>query len=207
MSPDLGTDENCFLSKIPRELLDAIASRLPNSGVKSLRATNNFFHRRVPLRIERVFLSANSLNIQVFRAIADHEQFRRGVSDIVWDDARLIDCDSYIDPWRGRHGQGLIPIKNVPHDCPEWFQEGRRDSLYHRFNVIDSDKEDRIPDSVMSLKDCWQYYKTMLQDQNTVLDSGLDIEALKYGLLRFPSLRRITLTPAAHGICIGSPVY
>ncbi|KAJ2976247.1 hypothetical protein NQ176_g5059 [Zarea fungicola] len=207
MPPDLGVDEKCFLTWIPRELLDAIVSRLPNSAIKSLRATNKLFNRRVPLRIGRVFLSANSLNIQVFRAIADHEQFRQGVTEIVWDDARLLDSDAYIDGWRARRGQGLIPSRQVPRDCPEWFQAGRKDSLEVLFNVFDGGERNTIPDNVMSLEDCWQYYKTMLLDQNKVLDSGLDIEALKYGLVRFPSLKRITLTPSAHGSGIGHPAY
>jgi hypothetical protein len=42
-----------------------------------------------PLSFSRVFLSANSLDIEVFRAIADYS-FRHGITEIIWDDARLI---------------------------------------------------------------------------------------------------------------------
>ncbi|KAJ5391005.1 uncharacterized protein N7496_002073, partial [Penicillium cataractarum] len=38
----------------------------------------------------RVFLSANSLNIQVFRAVADHPKFRHDIREIIWDDARFM---------------------------------------------------------------------------------------------------------------------
>jgi hypothetical protein len=36
-----------------------------------------------------VFLSAKPLNIKIFCAIADHEEFRHKISEIVWDDARF----------------------------------------------------------------------------------------------------------------------
>lgn len=38
------------------------------------------------------------------------------------------------------------------------------------------------------------------------MNSGTDLEALRYGLERFPALRRITITPTAHG-WLDSPLY
>jgi hypothetical protein len=43
------------------------------------------------LRLKRVFLSANLRNIEVLRAIADHEVLRHNIVEIIWDDVRLID--------------------------------------------------------------------------------------------------------------------
>lgn len=45
-----------------------------------------------------------------------------------------------------------------------------------------------------------------LGDQSSVLDSGSDADALLYSITRFPSLKRITLTPSAHGVMV-VPLY
>jgi hypothetical protein len=60
--------------------------------------------------------------------------------------------------------------------------------------------------SELSPKVCWQYYQNILQQQEDVIIPNKDAEALWYGLERFPALKRITLTPAAHG-WLWAPVY
>lgn len=45
----------------------------------------------VPLRLSRVFTSANPLDIKVFHAIADHAKLRKQVTEIVWDEARFTE--------------------------------------------------------------------------------------------------------------------
>lgn len=160
------------------------------------------------LRLDRVFLSANPLNIRVFRAIADHEHFRHRVTEIVWDDARLIETNYSFGQSNYSVGQGLLRAKHIPEDCPAWFERARVDALEERFDIVEGGwNGNTIPDDAMSLEDCWQYYKRLLMEQKTVLETASDIEALRYGLQRFPSLRRITLTPAAHGVSIGNPLY
>lgn len=57
-----------------------------------------------------------------------------------------------------------------------------------------------------SLKLCWQHYQNLLQQQEDVLFMGPNVDALIYGLKRFPALRRMTITPAAHG-WIFAPLY
>lgn len=52
----------------------------------------------------------------------------------------------------------------------------------------------------------WQYYHDLVQQQRQVIDGNLDIEALEYGLKRFPALKRITITPATHGYLF-NPLY
>ncbi|KAJ6786281.1 hypothetical protein PWT90_00821 [Aphanocladium album] len=58
----------------------------------------------------------------------------------------------------------------------------------------------------ISVSTSWQYYRDLLQQQKQVTDNNLDIEALKYGLKRFPSLKRIVITPATHGYLF-NPLY
>ncbi|CAG8098103.1 unnamed protein product [Penicillium olsonii] len=74
---------------LPPELWQEIASYLTNLDFKSMRLAAKQFSSAVDLRFQRVFLSANPLNIEVFRAVADHERFRHQVKEIIWDDARL----------------------------------------------------------------------------------------------------------------------
>jgi hypothetical protein len=63
------------LAHLPAEIIIIIASCLPNSGIKTLRLTCKTLCNTVRLRLDRAFLSANPLNITVFRAIADSETF------------------------------------------------------------------------------------------------------------------------------------
>ncbi|CAM1509443.1 Fc.00g031820.m01.CDS01 [Cosmosporella sp. VM-42] len=52
----------------------------------------------------------------------------------------------------------------------------------------------------------WSHYKDLPREQQEVLRSNGDALALQYGLERFPSLKKITLTPATHGTQF-SPLY
>ncbi|PTD07818.1 hypothetical protein FCULG_00005333 [Fusarium culmorum] len=72
-----------------------IFSYLDRGDMISLRATCSTLERVVPCNIDRVFISANSLNIQVFRAIADSELHRHKITEIIWDDARLPEVPEY----------------------------------------------------------------------------------------------------------------
>lgn len=51
----------------------------------------------------------------------------------------------------------------------------------------------------MPLDLAWACYQVLLQQHDEMLSSRADAEALRYGLTRFPSLKRITITPATHG--------
>lgn len=63
-------------------------SFLDNRSIKNLRLTCRHFSA-IKLRINRVFLSANPLNIRVLRSIADHDEYRQGIVELIYDDARL----------------------------------------------------------------------------------------------------------------------
>lgn len=82
------------------ELWGCIASYLSSSDIKNLRLSCVQFKNAPILRIDRVFLSANPLNVEVFRCIADHDKFRHSVTEIIWDDARLA---------RGPHDSTNLP--------------------------------------------------------------------------------------------------
>ncbi|KAJ3499238.1 hypothetical protein NLG97_g490 [Lecanicillium saksenae] len=197
------------LPGLPPEIVKAVLGFLPNSDIKTLRLASSTYASLAPLRLSRVFLSANSLNISVFRAVADHETFRQGVTEIIWDDARLISGTS-----RGNgtfhHQVHDLSIKN---DCPDWFRRARnRNKREYNERTGQEVAHPRLVarraqfTSSFSIDDSWAYYKGLLQDQAQVLASNADLDAFTHGLDKFPNLRRVTITPLAHGVLF-MPIY
>ncbi|KAJ5198009.1 uncharacterized protein N7498_007126 [Penicillium cinerascens] len=174
---------------------------------KSLRLTCKTLGEITPFSLSRVFLSANSLNIQVFRAIADHPKFRQEITEIIWDDASFVSAPLI---W-----EDIYPITdpqsletNPNEGCPNWFVDGCEENRYmmkrRKYHNVDRPKNQM--DSQMPLKACWEYYSQILNDQTTVIESKEDEKAFLYGLERFPRLKRVTVTPATHG-WLFSPLY
>lgn len=202
------------LLRLPAELVGSITAFLPNRDIKHLRLTCRRLCAVARLRLTRVFLSANPLNIEVFRAIADHPTFRTQIVEIIWDDARLEASqeDSFY-PDQGSPAVRRLFYEFAKGDCPREFWRGCEDNL----NVLESRKGQDVdrPDHVardqliaerMLLRESWAYYEMLLRGQEEVLASNADVEALRYGLDRFPSLQRITITPVAHGFLF-TPLY
>lgn len=222
------TSGSSRLPKLPPEISTAIAHHLCNRDIKSLRLTCRALCAISRLRLDRVFLSANPRNIEVFRAIADHQVFRERVVEIIWDDARLkdgptprksADYDSpnyapdfhgdfdigngdYYEQWPGYSDED----SDEDEGCPHWFARACRRNLSdmeaHKGN--DVDRPDHVARSELaanfSMRRSWKYYRRLLRQQRDVLEADADDEAFSYGLQHFPALRRITITPAAHGM-------
>ncbi|OOQ91233.1 hypothetical protein PEBR_01490 [Penicillium brasilianum] len=202
-----------------------IASPVPSSGMakqrpwilyfpdfKSLRLTCKALGEISPFSSSRMFLSASSLNIQVFRAVADHPKFRPEIREIIWDDARFV-----LAPltWESLHlsiDPELMEI-DAKEGCPVWFTEECKANRYrmkHR-KYCDVDRPDHIArqhkmDAQMPLKACWKYYQELWDNQTFVIGSEDDEKAFLYGLERVPRLRKVTVTPAAHG-WLFAPLY
>ena len=157
-----------------------------------------------PFIIDRVFISANSLNLQVFRAIADSETFRHNVTEIIWDDARLPE-EPEDDIERSRFEYiGDVDRPVTDNGCPLWFQARRQDSIHPGFRFRGSNKF--LIHNNLSVEASWDYYYALLQDQIRILATAADIEAFKHGIRQFPNLKRVTVTPSTHGN-IGQPMY
>jgi hypothetical protein len=84
------TTESPWFLRFTPELSSFIVSILPNKDVKSLRLTCKALGEISPFSSSRVFLSANSFNIQFCRAVSDHRKFRHEIREIIWDDARFV---------------------------------------------------------------------------------------------------------------------
>ncbi|KAJ5139215.1 uncharacterized protein N7515_004063 [Penicillium bovifimosum] len=223
---------------LPQELWDCIESHLSNADIKSLRLTCKQFNNAVFLRLDRVFLSANPLNIEVFRNIASHDKFRHQINEIIWDEARLHRGPARIA--ETNEGHELLSDEDEPDNnrewaaeyythyreeiterheseegegCPKWFKSGCEENLYvlkYR-ELRDVDRPDHIArrEQVFaqpSLREAWQHYLQLLRQQKDVLASRGDLEAFAFGVKRFPALKRVTITPAAHGNLI-NPLY
>ncbi|RGP76870.1 hypothetical protein FLONG3_4953 [Fusarium longipes] len=190
------------LLQLPTELYNGILAHLDKDSLDSLRATCSTLKRVIPFSINRVFVSANSLNIKVFREIADSETYRHDITEIIWDDARLsTGPEDQVERNRFWYSGGPDDIM-TENGCPLWFQARRLDSEEPGWN-----DQNTIPtfDS-LDLEESWDYYKDLLEDQRKILESNDDIKAFKYGLKQFPNLKRVTVTPSAHGR-IGQPMF
>ncbi|CEL01121.1 hypothetical protein ASPCAL00713 [Aspergillus calidoustus] len=202
-----------LLSELPAELLHLIVGYLPNKGIKALRLTCRTLCNAAQLRLDRVFLSANPLNIAVFRAVADSDTYRHGVKEIVWDDARLEK-----PPPRNIYRDEAEEIEDPQWEDDqdhEWFiheMRWNKEYIPYRKGGVGPRSAPEDPRLAPHLANelpprvCWQYYQNILQQQEDVINFNKDAEALWYGLKRFPALERITLTPAAHG-WLWAPVY
>lgn len=198
--------------RLPGELFATVTSYLPNCAIKNLRLSCRALRHKAELRLDRVFLSANPRNVEVLRAVADHETFRQHVVEIIWDDALLV---SHI-PGRHDHlvrpGENRLPWESAPPaGCPGWYHQACEQNINDLRRVNNSDHPDYVVvkqfmDAQLAPDVSWKRYRELLRQQDEVLASEADVEALRYGLERFPALARITITPAAHGMLF-VPLY
>lgn len=63
----------------------------------------------------------NPLNRDVFRGIASHDKFRHRVTEIIWDDARLVRGPR--QTWDNFEGHELLSDEDEPGNMREWAEE------------------------------------------------------------------------------------
>ncbi|CAM1505512.1 Fc.00g111490.m01.CDS01 [Cosmosporella sp. VM-42] len=207
------SSERAPILHIPAEIATCICAHLPNNGIKNLRLTCSFFLATARLRLERVFLSPNPRNIEVFLAIADHETFRSQVVEIIWDDALLAEGAIDVHPrYRGPDRLDFALVNQSSTECqgpcPDWFaafcDRNRQHNTEDQFDYV-TPLHEHIEQSVQK-EVSWKHYQTLLRQQRDVLNSESHVHALEAGLERFSALRKITITTAAHGRWL-KPLY
>lgn len=206
------------LTEIPPEVINLISLHLSQCDLKMLRLTCSLLSDRFQPRLSRLFLSANPLNVEVFLAVASHETFRLGVHEIIWDDA-LLDTHQQILGLNAEASEKPYPISGAlgPDQCehkestdsvtvPFWFghrcdQDMRLLGCQKHYEIATVQQLERTAetDHALPLWRSWLIYKSLFAQQEEVIATDRDIEAFRYGLARLPNLRRITVTPAAHG--------
>ncbi|KAF4336894.1 bacteriodes thetaiotaomicron symbiotic chitinase, partial [Fusarium beomiforme] len=204
-----GLQNSGLFSILPGEILNRTFSELSNADLKNVRLACTYLHAIAHLRLHRVFLSPNPRDIAVFIAVADHKSYRLDITEIIYDDARFPQ-----DYQRCRQ-----PGYNIQEDIgevtgvPEWFQDiyrsnlsfvrsyGRRDVKHSRhIEVLNAFKNPCSP------IESYEVFEQLSQQQAQTIAENGDQKALEYGLSRFSNLKRITITPFAHGVP-GRPLY
>ena len=206
------------LLDLPAELLVSTWAHLPNRDIKSLRLTCSHFRDTTTLRLDRIFLSANPRNIEVFCAVATHDVYRRQIKELIYDDARLKEyTHDYRFVRRQAEARGLRFSPPPPEEagCPPSYDEACRQNIedLEMRKQYDADRPDhqqraRRLAAVLKTRDSWEIYQELRRQQEEVIQMGSDIECLRKALTAnwFPSLKRVTITPAAHGMLF-NPLY
>jgi hypothetical protein len=195
-------ESTATLSCLPVELLHQVVSNLSNRDIKNLRQTCTFFHKITQLRLDRVFLSPNPRDIKIFTAIAEHDACRLRIQEIIYDDARF--WDEYAMP------EGVsIPEDDelqVATGVPSWyrllFEEDIKDAKECFKTHTERPGHSAVKEAFITpsnVEESYKHYQELLQGQHEVISQDRDVDALRYGLTRFPNLRRVTLTIATHG--------
>ncbi|OAA78833.1 F-box domain, cyclin-like protein [Akanthomyces lecanii RCEF 1005] len=181
-------NETVILLRLPPELLENISALLPNSDIKSLRQACSGLCKLVHLRLTRVFLSPDPRNIKVFRAIAEHDDHRHAIREIIYDDARLK--TSWLTTHLRTDEQQQSPGTATEEDEEEL-------TPWERYRLrTEPPRSACAPSAAPSTGSA----------RLRAVESGADEAALAYGLARFPNLARVTVTPAAHGF-LHAPLY
>ncbi|KAI0904127.1 hypothetical protein F4823DRAFT_628864 [Ustulina deusta] len=182
------------LTRLPAELLSAIISNLCNRDIKNLRLTNTFFCDTAQLRLSRVFLSANPLNVATYR---------KGITEIIWDEALLSESGHEHLRW------GLGPEWVL-----RWFRKPCEEGLKMytsggSYEIETPERAARVRQARahLAIEESWLHYQHLKRQEEDAIARGLDVEAFRYGLSRFPSLKRVTIIPAAHGRWLYMPLY
>ncbi|KAG5794554.1 hypothetical protein H9Q69_006370 [Fusarium xylarioides] len=203
---------------LPNEVLGAICALLSNRDIKSLRLTCRDLGEKSYLRFDRVFISANPRNIEVLLAVANHDVFSHRVKEIVWDDSVLMDIPSTdSDGPCGYSGDENDPDDYAANENKEWISRDfvrlckesisltksrLRDKNKHQGdNEVQTQLENLMPS-----RDALALYTDLFHQQREVLSSKADEKAFQYAMQRFPQLKKVTVTPAAHGFLF-MPLY
>lgn len=168
------------------EIISVICFALSNKDIKNLRLTCRLLSIICKLRLDRVFLSASPRNISVFRAIAQHETFRKQIFEIVWDDALLQPLPTggsrsqldiapipWIPPWADCWNYETF-YNNSTDACPLRFWQQCEKNIHHLEARKDRDIPGR-PENLareemiaarLPLLDSLDYYEELIREQD-----------------------------------------
>ncbi|EXK36027.1 hypothetical protein FOMG_09216 [Fusarium oxysporum f. sp. melonis 26406] len=169
------------------------------------------------LQISRVFISPNPRNLYVVRSIANHKTYRLGVKEVIWDDAILIplkrdgrQVDDYSDE---SEEEECEEKNNEVRKCFAWYTRGckrnikaAKDRMVGQMSQPDTVSKQHQLDNVMSYRDSFEYYKVLGSQQRYIIASKTDEDIFRHALQQFPKLKRVIVTPAAHGYLF-EPLY
>ncbi|KAH7466805.1 hypothetical protein FOMA001_g16552 [Fusarium oxysporum f. sp. matthiolae] len=165
----------------------------------------------------RVFISPNPRNLYVVRSIANHKTYRLGVKEVIWDDTTLIplkrdgrQVDGYSDE---SEEEECEEKNNEVRKCFAWYTRGckrnikaAKDRMVGQMSRPDTVSKQHQLDNLMSYRDSFEYYKVLESQQRYIIASKTDEDIFRHALQQFPKLKRVIVTPAAHGYLF-EPLY
>ncbi|KAF5981854.1 hypothetical protein FCOIX_3993 [Fusarium coicis] len=150
--------------------------------------------------------------------IATHETYRLGVEEIIWDDATLVpsggDGNLFHDYFDESDEE--VPAE-LAADAQQrrlaWFAGGckssvkaAKDRMAGLFSRPEDVSKQHQLDNAMSYQDSFKYYTLLEHQPRAMIEPGTDEDMFRYTLRRLPNLKRVVVTPAAHGYLF-EPLY
>ncbi|KAJ9415170.1 hypothetical protein FOXG_14501 [Fusarium oxysporum f. sp. lycopersici 4287] len=140
-----------------------------------------------------------------------------GVKEVIWDDAILIplkrdgrQVDDYSDE---SEEEECEEKNNEVRKCFAWYTRGckrnikaAKDRMVGQMSQPDTVSKQHQLDNVMSYRDSFEYYKVLGSQQRYIIASKTDEDIFRHALQQFPKLKRVIVTPAAHGYLF-EPLY
>lgn len=214
LKPNGKMNSSTSLIQIAPEVIALISRQLSGADRKSLRLSCTHLARVVELPLERIFISSNRADIDVFRAIASHSVFRHKVKEIIWDEARfpMMEDNQRSPCLVGKCFCELSTSGETPPEAYTTAYQINRPKLRNRFQCKENTlcmaakKTVAILETVDPPVPSYDLYSLLVREQQQVIRTNDDIQVFEYGLNRFPALVRVTMTPATHGWYSG-PLY
>ncbi|KAM5519182.1 hypothetical protein FOXYSP1_09967 [Fusarium oxysporum f. sp. phaseoli] len=179
---DEGRGSSGLLGRLPAEVLNQVFYQLHNIDLKTLRQTCTYIKDVTHLRLNRLFLSPNFRDIEVTEIIYDDARF---------DPAHEMEWPSWYD-----QEDDIGEVTGVP----EWYRHVYRQNrgMIRRYKPHHSQVKEAF-EHLLSPAEAFKHFKKLWQEQQETIATKGDADALRYGLLCFPNLRRMVVSPAAHG--------
>ncbi|EXK85880.1 hypothetical protein FOQG_10297 [Fusarium oxysporum f. sp. raphani 54005] len=114
------------------------------------------------LCLNRLFLSPNFRDIEVFRAVADHETFRLQVTEIIYDDARFDPAHEMEWPSWYDQEDDIGEVTGVP----EWYRHVYRQNrgMIRRYKPHHSQVKEAF-EYLLSPAEAFKHFKKLWQEQ------------------------------------------
>lgn len=195
---------------LPWEVVGHIVSFLDNYTIKNLRLTCRLYGT-FKLRIDRVFISPNSADIETFYAIVKSEVYRPDIIEVVYDHAFVHFMPSYNGRVYDFEKFGSREINPVW----AWFEFEVYDNaneMGRRYGSDVGNRPERIEKAWRargnhtSMKCANEFLGDLEREQDGNIEGENDATAFRWALRLFPALRTITVTPATHGF-LYTPLY
>ncbi|KAL6710060.1 hypothetical protein ACN47E_009851 [Coniothyrium glycines] len=206
------------LADLPAEILAIISNHISKLDIKKLRLTSKHLAANVDLRVDRVYISPNQINLERLQWILDRPKYRTQVEEIVWDDAQLEEYCSLQEFALAIHNDEEMMFaifeRRQDHFVDHLEYASQHDQSLDREDYFDTDghlthaaKEILMQQddffarnmllrnaALMSIEESYTLYQRLYAEEQDLIRGGMDVVAFRHTLAELPALKRITLT-------------